>query len=182
MAAMDASEFAMRARAIEWILCDVDGVLTDGGLYYDHRGRQTLRFNVKDGMGLKLAQRAGIKVGLLTARETGAIRHRAKELHLDAAMTGIRDKGVRFAEFLEEKSCTANRVAYVGDDLADLAVLGRCGLTFCPSDAVAEVRAVVHRVLSTAGGRGAAREMVERILKARGAWEEILAPFGFEHR
>jgi 3-deoxy-D-manno-octulosonate 8-phosphate phosphatase (KDO 8-P phosphatase) len=179
---MEATEFEARARAIEWILCDVDGVLTDGGLYYDRRGRQMLRFNVKDGMGLKLAQRAGIKVGLLTARETGAIHHRAAELRLDAVMSGIRDKGVRFAEFLEQKSCTANRVAYIGDDLADVAVLGRCGLSFSPADAVAEVRAVVHRVLATAGGRGAAREMVERILKARGAWEETLAPFSFENR
>jgi 3-deoxy-D-manno-octulosonate 8-phosphate phosphatase (KDO 8-P phosphatase) len=176
---MDPEEFTTRARAIEWILCDVDGVLTDGGLYYDHRGRQTLRFNVKDGMGLKLAQRAGIKVGLLTARETQAIRHRSKELRLDALMTGIRDKGARFDEFLRQKSCTANRVAYVGDDLADLTVLSRCGLSFCPADAVREVKAVVQRVLDSAGGRGAAREMVERILKARGDWEQVLAPFGF---
>jgi 3-deoxy-D-manno-octulosonate 8-phosphate phosphatase (KDO 8-P phosphatase) len=179
---IDDVELVSRAEAIEWLLCDVDGVLTDGGLYYDRRGRQTLRFQVKDGMGLKLAQRAGIRVGLLSARETGAIHRRAAELGLDPVMTGTADKGARFDQFLAQRNTAAQRVAYIGDDLPDLVVLGRCGLAFCPADAVPEVRAVVHRVLDARGGQGAAREAVELILKARGAWESALAAYSFERR
>jgi 3-deoxy-D-manno-octulosonate 8-phosphate phosphatase (KDO 8-P phosphatase) len=177
---IDAAELASRAEALEWILCDVDGVLTDGGLAYDRRGRQILRFDVKDGMGLKLAQRAGLKVGLLSAREVGAIHHRAAELQLDLVMTGVSDKGARFSAFLDKHNTAPQRVAYIGDDLPDLVVLGRCGLAFCPADAVAEVKVVAHRVLATAGGRGAVREMVEILLRARGVWESVLAPFSFE--
>ncbi|MDX1503422.1 MAG: HAD hydrolase family protein [Thermoanaerobaculia bacterium] len=175
-------EMIRRAGGLRWILSDVDGVLTDGGLTYDRRGAASLTFDVKDGMGLKLAQRAGLQVGLLSSRSSDAAERRAAELGLDGVHLGIEDKGAWLDRFLDRQRLAAREIAYIGDDLADLVVLGRCGLAFAPADAVAEVKAVADRVLDARGGRGAVREMVERILRARGDWERVLAPFTFERR
>ncbi len=180
MPGLDQEEFARRAMELEWLLCDVDGVLTDGGLYYDRRGHQLLRFNAKDGLGLQLAQQAGLKVGLFSGRAAAALDRRAAELGLDLCLSGIADKATAFDDFLERHNTEAARVAFIGDDLPDLVVLGRCGLAFAPADAVAEVRAVAHRVLETAGGRGAAREAVEELLRGRGVWQQTFARFTFE--
>ena len=180
MARLDEKEFARRALELEWLLCDVDGVLTDGGLYYDRRGHQLLRFDVKDGLGLQLARQAGLRVGLLSGRAGAALERRATELGLDVCLSGVTDKAAAFDDFLERHHTEATRVGFIGDDLPDLVVLGRCGLAFAPADAVAEVRAVAHRVLETGGGHGAAREAVEAILRARGAWQQTFAPFTFE--
>ena len=180
MPSLSAEDLGRKALELDWILTDCDGVLTDGGLYYDHRGRQTLRFDVKDGMGMKLAQRAGLKVGILTARSAKAIEHRARELGLDAMMGGVTDKDARFQTFLAREGTTAGRVCYLGDDLADLKVLGRCGLALCPADAVAEVRMVADGVLEAKGGQGAFREAAELILRARGVWGEVFGPFSLE--
>ena len=180
MAKLDDKEFSRRALELEWLLCDVDGVLTDGGLYYDRCGHQLLRFHAKDGMGLQLARQAGLKVGLLTGRASAAVDRRAGELGLDLCLTGVSDKAAIFDDFLERHQTEATRVGFIADDLPDLVVFGRCGLAFAPADAVAEVRAVAHRVLETSGGRGAAREAVESILRARGAWQQTFARFTFE--
>jgi 3-deoxy-D-manno-octulosonate 8-phosphate phosphatase (KDO 8-P phosphatase) len=180
MAHLEPQEFERRAMELEWLLCDVDGVLTGGGLYYDRRGHQLLRFNVKDGLGLKLAQQAGLKVGLLSGRTSGAVDRRAAELGLDLSLTGAADKSAVFDDFLERHQIEPLRVAFIGDDLPDLKVLGRCGLAFAPADAVAEVQAVVHQVLTARGGAGAAREAVEAILRARGSWQQSFARFTFE--
>jgi YrbI family 3-deoxy-D-manno-octulosonate 8-phosphate phosphatase len=173
-------EFARRATDVVWILTDVDGVLTDGSLFYDRRGHAMLRFDARDGLGLKLAQRAGIRVGILSGRASAALDHRAQELGLDAVMSGVEDKGARLNAFIEEQSITARQVAFIGDDLPDLVALARCGLTFAPADAVEEVRTVVHHVLATAGGHGAVREMVEALLHARGDWDSVFRSFTFD--
>ncbi len=151
------------------MLCDVDGVLTDGRLYYG-AGEPLVAFDIKDGWALKAARRAGLSVGILTGRNTPAVAARAADLALDATILGREDKGAAFADFLAHAGCGAEHVAYLGDDLLDLPVLRRAGLALCPADAAAEVRAAVHRVLTRAGGRGAVREAVEAILTARGAW------------
>jgi len=173
-------ELARRAGELEWLLCDVDGVLTDGGLYYDDRGRQLVRFDVKDGMALKLAQRAGLKVGLLSSRASGAVKRRAKELALDAVLLGVPDKGAELERFVARRRTGQRKIAFIGDDLADLIAMGRCGLAFAPADAVPEIRAVAHRVLAAPGGRGAVREAIELVLRWRGEWEGVLAPFSFD--
>ena len=180
MTGLAEQEFARRAGEVEWILCDVDGVLTDGGLYYDRRGHGMLRFDVRDGLGLKLAQRAGIKIGVLSGRASAALDHRTHELGFDALMSGISDKGAAFAAFVEQHGITARQVAFIGDDLPDLLTLARCGLSFAPSDAATAVRTVVHRVLEARGGHGAVREMVEAILQARGGWDEVFRSFTFD--
>lgn len=172
--------FARRARGLEWLLFDVDGVLTDGTLYYSRWGEQIKQFNVRDGQGLRLAQRAGLKLGLLSGRRSRALERRATELDFDAVILASKDKIVDWERFLAKYHTAPRQVAFIGDDLGDLAVLGRCALSFAPADAAPEVRSVVHRVLETTGGRGAAREMIELILKARGDWDAILADFSLE--
>lgn len=177
---MTNQELTRRAAELEWVLTDVDGVLTDGGLYYDRKGPAYMRFNARDGLGLKVAQLAGFKVGILSGRASTALERRVNELQLDALHMGVSDKSAEFAAFLERQNTIARRVAYIGDDLPDLVVLGQCGLSFAPADAAEEVRTVVHRTLDTAGGQGAVREMVEIILKARGEWDQLFSRFTFD--
>lgn len=168
---------AERARALEWLLFDVDGVFTDGRLVYGPDGEQWKMFEVRDGLGLKLAQKAGLKVGILSGRVSEALRFRAGELGLDALIMDRSDKQPAFREFLSSRKTTPERVAYIGDDILDLPVLLRCGLSFAPSDAVAEVRERVHKVLFRPGGHGVVREMCEYVLRARGDWDRLLAPY-----
>jgi 3-deoxy-D-manno-octulosonate 8-phosphate phosphatase (KDO 8-P phosphatase) len=171
------ADLRLRAAALEWILTDVDGVLTDGRLVYGPEGEAWKTFDVRDGLGLKLAQRAGLKVGVLSARGGPALVRRAGELGLDAVVIRREDKREAFRELLDERRVRARQVAYAGDDLVDLPILLACGLSFAPADAVAEVRERVDHTLSCRGGRGAVREMVEWILRARGDWERVIAPY-----
>ena len=162
---------------MEWLLLDVDGVLTDGRLVYGPDGEQEKVFHVRDGLGLRLVQRSGIKVGIISGRESEALRVRADDLGIDWLVMERSDKGPAFAEFLAAQSVSPERVAYMGDDLVDLPILLRCGLAFAPSDAVEEVRERAHRVLSGRGGWGVVRELCELLLRARGEWEERIAPY-----
>lgn len=171
-----------RATDLLSILLDVDGVLTDGSLYYGPRGPSDLRFHVRDGMGIRLAQRAGLKVGVLSGRSSRALDRRANELDLDPIVTGSHHKERDFDEYLEREGLTPRQVAFIGDDLNDLVVLGRCGLSFAPADAAPEVRAVVDVTLTRTGGDGVVREMIETVLKARGEWDRVLSAFSFESR
>ena len=167
--------FAARARAIEWILLDVDGVLTDGRLIFGPAGEQWKVFDVRDGAGIKIAQRSGIKVGILSGRKNDALRVRAEELGLDAVLMGRPEKRAAFADFLSQVETSPDKVAYIGDDLLDLPVIVRCGLSFAPADAACDVRERVHRVLQHRGGRGAVRELCELLVRARGGWEPLVA-------
>jgi 3-deoxy-D-manno-octulosonate 8-phosphate phosphatase (KDO 8-P phosphatase) len=176
-AALSAAALAERAAGLAWLLFDVDGVLTDGRLVYGADGEQWKVFDVRDGQGLKLAQRDGLKVGLLSGRESRALEARALEIGVDALVMNRADKAAAFGEFLGAHATTAGRVAYMGDDLVDLPVLLACGLSFAPADAVPEVGSRVHHVLSRPGGRGAVREMVEVVLRARGAWDRLIAGY-----
>lgn len=166
-----------RARQLSWLLVDVDGVLTDGRLIYGDQGETTKRFDVKDGLGFKLAHKSGLRIGVLSGRRSAALARRIEELGFDEQIVGRNDKNRAFDEFLERRHLKASQVAYIGDDLIDLPVLLRCGLSFAPADAVDEVRQRVHRVLSRPGGHGAAREMVELLLRARGDWDAVLRTF-----
>lgn len=162
-----AAELARRARAVEWLLLDVDGVMTDGRLHYTAAGEEIKVFHVRDGLGVQMARLAGLKVGILSGRESGALAKRAADLRLDALIQGRDDKGPAFEGFLAAQATTPDRVAYVGDDVLDLPVIERVALSFAPADAVEAVRRRVDRVLSAAGGAGAVREVVELLLAAR---------------
>jgi 3-deoxy-D-manno-octulosonate 8-phosphate phosphatase (KDO 8-P phosphatase) len=172
---MSSEELSRRAQDLDWLLFDVDGVLTDGLLFYGPQGERWKVFDVRDGLGLRLAQDAGLKIGILTGRGNSALEARAREIGFDALIQGRHDKDAAFSEFLLQYGAAPERVAYMGDDLLDLPVLRRCGLSFAPADAVFDVRKRVNRVVSRPGGRGAVREMCELILRARGHWDALVA-------
>ena len=166
--------FDDRARRIRFILMDVDGVLTDGGLYYGPDGELFKRFDVKDGHGLVMWRISGGRAGVLTARSGAATQKRADELKLELVLQGQRDKRAGFLQALSRTNLTADEICYVGDETNDLGPLELCGLAVAPADAVAEVKAHSHFVTQAHGGRGAIRELVERILRAQGKWESIV--------
>ena len=174
---LDDKEFERRAVELEWLLCDVDGVLTDGGLYYDRRGHQLLRFNAKDGLGLKLARQAGLKVGLFSGRGSAALDRRAAELGLDLCMGGLGDKAASFDDFLERHHTEATRVAFIGDDLPDLPLMRRIGLSIAVADAHEMIRDHADWITTAPGGRGAVREVCDALLKARGDWDKLMEQF-----
>jgi 3-deoxy-D-manno-octulosonate 8-phosphate phosphatase (KDO 8-P phosphatase) len=169
------AEVYQRARAIRLLILDVDGVLTDGRLYFGPQGEALKVFHVRDGHGLKLAQRAGIEVAFLSGRRSNAAYHRAKELGITRFHEGVRDKVAVLEEIVAAMNIQAQEVAAVGDDLVDLALLGRVGLAVAVADAVPEVLAAAHWVTSLPGGHGAVREVCDLLLKAQGQWEEITA-------
>lgn len=152
-------------------------MLTDGRLVYGPDGEQTKVFHVRDGLGLRLLQRSGLKVGIISGRESKALKVRADDLGVDWLMMERSDKGPAFAEFLGAQQTTPERVAFIGDDLVDLPILLRCGLSFAPADAVQAVRERVDRVLTERGGWGVVRELCELLARARGGWEELIAPY-----
>lgn len=170
-------QLVSRAEALRWLLFDVDGVLTDGRLLYTGEGETLKQFDVKDGLGLKLAQRRGLRVGVLSGRRSAPLQTRLEDLGLDERILSRSDKAQAFDELLERHDLQACQVAYVGDDLLDLPVLLRCGLSFAPADAVEEVRQRVDVVLTAPGGHGAGRELVERVLRARGDWQRTVDRF-----
>lgn len=165
---------ADRAQHVKALVFDVDGVLTDGGLWYGPAGEVMKRFDVKDGHALVLARLTALPVALLTARTSAIVEVRAKELGFAKVYQGRREKGPAFEELCRELGITPAEAAYMGDDLNDLPALTRAGLSACPADAAPEVRAAVHYVAAAPGGRGAARELVELVLKATGRWERAL--------
>jgi 3-deoxy-D-manno-octulosonate 8-phosphate phosphatase (KDO 8-P phosphatase) len=167
-----------RAAQIQLVVFDVDGVLTDGGLWYGDAGETVKRFDVKDGHAMVLARLVGLPVALLTARTSKLVEVRAAELKLAKVFQGRREKGPAFDELCAEFGLPPSSVAYMGDDLNDLAPLARAGLAACPLDAVPEVRAVAHVVSTRPGGHGAARELLELVLKATHRWDKVLAEAG----
>ncbi|KAB2968889.1 MAG: HAD family hydrolase [Thermoanaerobaculia bacterium] len=172
-----ARDLAARALALRWLLLDVDGVLTDGRLWFGAEGESLKAFHVRDGMAIRLAQRAGLAVGLLSGRSSAVVERRALDLGLDAVILGHEDKRESFAAFLAERGLEPEQVAYVGDDLPDLPVIAACGVSFAPADAAAEVRERAEFILSARGGEGAVREAVENLLRWRGAWASVLDAF-----
>lgn len=163
-----------RAAKVELLLMDVDGVLTDGGLYYGHDGEAMKRFDVKDGHGIVLCRSVGLASGILTARSSTIVEKRGTELGMKHILQGRRDKAAGFREILETTGLTAEQVCYIGDDINDIPVLRQVGFSAAPADARPEVLEKVHYVCKHAGGHGAVRELCELLLKAKGLWEEVL--------
>ena len=164
-----------RARSIKLVVFDVDGVLTDGGLWYGPDGEVMKRFDVKDGHAMVLARLTGLPVAILTARTSKIVETRAHELKVAKVFQGRREKGPALLELCAELGVPPAETAYMGDDVNDLPAMQPCGLTACPADAAHEVREAVHYVAKAPGGRGAARELIELVLRATGRWEQALA-------
>jgi 3-deoxy-D-manno-octulosonate 8-phosphate phosphatase (KDO 8-P phosphatase) len=166
-----------RLEKIRLLLLDVDGVLTDGRIIFDNNGIETKAFDVKDGHGLKLLQRVGIRVGLITGRQSEVTRHRARELAIDIVHQGAKDKLLPYRQILAEMGLVDEQVAYVGDDVIDLPVLRRVGFAATVADACEEVKPYVHYVARLPGGRGAVREICDLILKGSGRWRDATARY-----
>ncbi|MCA8922854.1 MAG: alpha/beta fold hydrolase [Planctomycetes bacterium] len=156
------------------VVLDVDGVLTDGGLGYDTAGHEVKRFNVQDGLAIKLLQRAGLKVAWLSGRGGAAVERRARELGVEHAYLLSGDKLAQLPEVLRALGVKAHEVAYMGDDLPDLGVLRSVGFPAAPANACEEVRRVARLVTTARGGEGAVRELAEHLLKAQGRWVPLL--------
>lgn len=170
-------EVRKKAQNIRLLVLDVDGVLTDGRLYFDAKGEALKVFHVRDGHGIKMAQRAGIEVALLSGRRSDAAYHRARELGINRFHEGLRDKVAVLEEIMAAMGIEAAQVAMVGDDLVDLPILGRAGLAVAVADAVPEVLAAAHWVTSLPGGHGAVRQVCDLLLKAQGKWGEMVRPW-----
>jgi 3-deoxy-D-manno-octulosonate 8-phosphate phosphatase (KDO 8-P phosphatase) len=166
-----------KAALVKLLLFDVDGVLTDGKILLHPDGTESKRFDIKDGTALVWAQRAGLKVGVLSARTSAATAQRAAQLGITIVYQGVPSKIEAYDEILRQQQLADAETAYMGDDLLDLPVIARVGLSACPSDAVEEVRSRVDFVSGATGGDGAARELVELVLKAQGRWEALLAAY-----
>jgi 3-deoxy-D-manno-octulosonate 8-phosphate phosphatase (KDO 8-P phosphatase) len=171
-----------KAAKIRLILFDVDGVLTDGKVVIHVDATESKTFDIKDGIAMVWAQRAGLIVGLLSARQSATTPHRAAQLGITLVRQGVANKLDAYDQILSELSLTDAQVAYMGDDIVDLAVLGRVGLSTAPANAVAEVRARVDWVSTRIGGDGAARELLELILRTQGRWEALVAAYADEGR
>jgi 3-deoxy-D-manno-octulosonate 8-phosphate phosphatase (KDO 8-P phosphatase) len=164
-----------RAKRVKLLVLDVDGVLTDGGLYYGPEGEALKRFDVKDGHGIVLCRDTGLPAAILTARTSQAVEVRSRELRISHVLQGQRDKKAGLEILLERTGLTAEELAYIGDDVNDLPVLSRVGLAAAPADARDEVKAHAHYVCKNRGGHGAVRELCELLLRAQGRWEQALA-------
>jgi len=165
------------ARDIRIIVSDVDGVWTDGKIIYAGDRSEVKEFNVRDGLGAKLAQRAGLTIVLLTSRSSPALLRRAKELGIAELHQGAANKLTECESILAKLGAGFHEVLYVGDDLPDLAPMLRAGISAAPSDAAGEVRAAATWKLDARGGHAAFRELVERLLRERGEWDGIVGDF-----
>jgi 3-deoxy-D-manno-octulosonate 8-phosphate phosphatase (KDO 8-P phosphatase) len=158
---------------IKLLLLDVDGVLTDGRIVYDSQGNELKAFDVKDGHGLKMLQRAGIRTGIITGRSSVVVEKRAKELDFDYLYQGAKVKLDPYREILADTGLTDEQVAYVGDDIVDLPVLRRVGFSATVADAQDDVKPLVDYVTTRAGGRGAVRELCDMLIKSSGQWRNL---------
>ncbi len=167
-----------RAKAVKLLLLDVDGVLTDGTIFYTAEGGESKGFNTQDGFGLRILQEAGVEAGLITARTSEAVARRAADLKLAHLYQGRGDKAEVFREILARTGLRSFECAYMGDDWLDLPLLGLAGFSAAPANAVTEVRQRVDYVCSRQGGRGAVREVCDLILEARGELDRLLKRYG----
>jgi YrbI family 3-deoxy-D-manno-octulosonate 8-phosphate phosphatase len=168
---------ADRCRQIRVMLSDVDGVLSDGAIWYDIHGTELKRFHIRDGLGIRLWQRAGYEFGIITARSSETVNVRARELGIGIVRQGAADKLQVAQEVLADLQLEPHQACYLGDDLPDLPVIRRVGLGVAVADAALELRASAHHVTALPGGQGAVRETIETILKAQARWDELLQTY-----
>jgi len=159
-----------RARAVKLLLFDVDGVLTDGGLFLDNHGEEYKAFNSRDGHGLKMLQRNGVAVGIITGRESQIVAHRTRELGIQHVRQGCADKFPVYEDMLRELGLMPEQVGFVGDDVVDLQIMLRVGFAVCPQDGHFLVKRHAHWVTPSGGGRGAGRDVCELLMLAHGTF------------
>ena len=163
-----------RMKSIEVLLMDVDGVMTDGGIIFNDTGIEMKRFDIQDGMGIDMAVRSGLTVGIITGRKSELVLRRASELGMTIIKQGYYDKMIALEECLTEHNISETKIGYIGDDLLDLAVLKRVAFRAAPSNAVREVKKAVDYVCHASGGHGAVREVIDLILEVRGVRSSLI--------
>jgi len=175
---MEVSQIILaKARRIRFILMDADGVLTEGKVTYGDGNLELKSFDVKDGAGIELARRSGVKIGIITGRESMALLRRAKELGIEEVHQRVMKKAEVYKDILQRNSLRDEEVAYIGDDILDLPILLRVGLSAAVADAHPEVKKRVDLVTTFPGGKGAVRELIELILQSQGKWDAMLEEF-----
>ena len=170
----DLASIERRAARIKLLLMDCDGVLTDGRLWLTEEGDDQKSFNTRDGLGLSLLHRAGLRSGIISGRNSRAVTRRAQELGIEFVRQGDPDKIEAFQQILQQAGVDENEVAFIGDDLNDIPLMQRAELAVAVADAVSEARSVAHYVTQASGGQGAVREVIELILKSQGRWSDLL--------
>ncbi len=171
------SDISEKIKHIRLLALDVDGVLTDGRIYYDNAGEELKAFNIKDGLGIKLLQRSGIKVAIITGRNSEIVSRRAAELGIEDVVQGREDKRDALRELCNLHQLELENCAYMGDDLPDLGAIDAAGLGLTVADACSEVREAADWVSELDGGNGAVRDACHYLLSARGDWSALLADF-----
>jgi 3-deoxy-D-manno-octulosonate 8-phosphate phosphatase (KDO 8-P phosphatase) len=171
--------FQSKLKKIKMIILDVDGVMTDGYVIIDDNGHETKNFNVRDGHGLKMIQRYGIKVVLLTGRQSEVVKHRARDLGIKEIHQKVFNKKEVFAKILKKNKLKADQIAFIGDDIVDIPVLKAAGFSAAVADAVDVVKKSVDYITKNNGGHGAVREICDMLLQAQGKWKEISARYEF---
>lgn len=167
-------EIRVKAAKINCIICDVDGVLTDGAIIYDNNGLELKRFNVKDGQIIKYLKNAGIKVGVITGRDSEVVRFRCNELKMDFHFHGVKDKDHVLNKVITENRFELDEIAFIGDDLNDLPILTQVGLSATPADGHWAVKSNVDLVLDKVGGAGTLRELADLVLIEKGVYQDII--------
>lgn len=169
--------------ALRLLVLDVDGVMTDGSIIVDDLGRETKRFHVRDGLGIRIWQRLGGQVAIITGRSSQVVTRRAAELGITEVHQDVRDKGTALRAVFERTNASAATTAALVDDLVDLPLVRGVGYPMAVADAAPEVRRAARFVTSLAGGRGAVREAIEHLLVAQGRWDEAVSLFApTEHK
>jgi len=164
-----------KAKNIKCIISDVDGVMTNGDIIYDNNGLESKHFSVKDGQIIKYLKSSSILIGVITGRDSQVVKNRCRELEMDFHFHGIKDKNATLNSLLEEYHLELNQVAYIGDDLNDLPVLSKVGLSATPADGHFKVKKEVDLVLNTQGGKGALRELSDIILDSQDLYDSIIS-------
>ncbi|APZ43932.1 KdsC family phosphatase [Acidihalobacter ferrooxydans] len=177
MPTLSAAALHERLCAIRMVIFDIDGVLTDGSLYLGDDGQEYKAFNSRDGLGMRMLADSGVQLAILTGRRSRVVERRAADLGIEHVIQGRREKLPAFEELLAATGLAPATVAYMGDDVVDLPVMRRVGLSVAVADAVSTVREHAHLTTALGGGHGAARELCERIMLAQGSLERQLAPY-----
>ena len=170
----ETSDIDARARRIKILLMDCDGVLTDGRLTLLADGDEQKTFHARDGQGISLCHRAGLKTGIISGRMSSAVERRAQDLKMSYVRQEAKDKIKALDEILAGAGVTADECAYIGDDVADIPVMHRVALAVAVADAVQETKPAAHYVTELKGGHGAVREVCDLVLKAQGKWDEVM--------
>jgi len=164
--------------SLKLLIFDVDGVLTDGSIIVNDLGQESKRFYVRDGFAMKFAMSLGLKIGVITGRSSRSVSLRMTELGVQFYMPGSKNKLIALETLCQQAGVLPEHAAFVGDDLIDIPAMLRCGYPIAVADAVEEVRGLAKYVTRASGGRGAAREAIEHVLKAQGRWDELLERYG----